>query len=127
MDIEAKRCILIIDDQKSNLSVLGHTLRREYTVYTAKDGQTGLEIADEFLPDLILLDIVMPDMDGYEVLSKLKSSEKIRNIPVLLVTGLTNKENVEIGMTMGAAGYIFKPFNATEILDKVADLLAQKT
>ena len=123
MDPTAKRSILIIDDEKSNLNVLGHTLRRDYTVYTAKTGKTGLEIADEYLPDVILLDIVMPDMDGYEVMSKLKSSDRLKNIPVILVTGLTNKESVEKGMSMGAAGYIFKPFKAAEILEIVASLL----
>ena len=124
MDPAVKRCILIVDDEKSNLNVLGHTLRREYTVYMAKTGKTGLEIADEFLPDLILLDIVMPDMDGYEVLSILKSSDRLKNIPVVFVTGLTSKENIENGMSLGAAGYIFKPFKASEILEKVSGLVA---
>ena len=119
MDQAGKYGILIVDDEKSNLNVLAHTLRQEYTVYTAKDGITGIEIANEYLPDLILLDIIMPEMDGYEVIAKLKESERTKIIPVIFITGLANHESVEKGMSLGAADYIFKPFNAVTIKEKV--------
>ncbi|MCL2124504.1 MAG: response regulator [Oscillospiraceae bacterium] len=119
MEQPVKRSILIIDDEKPNLNVLGHTLRQEYTVYTARDGKTGLEIANEYLPDLVLLDIIMPEMDGYEVLTKLKESDKTKDIPVVFITGLVSSESVQKGMSMGAADYIFKPFSASNIKEKV--------
>ena len=119
MEGAEKYRILIVDDEKSNLNVLSHTLRNDYTLYTARDGRTGLDIADEFLPDLILLDIIMPGMDGFEVLAELKASEKTRDIPVVFITGLVNNESMEKGIDMGAVDYIFKPFTADVIREKV--------
>ena len=120
MESRTKPGILIIDDEKSNLNVLNHTLRREYTVYVARDGKTGLILANEKMPDLILLDIVMPETDGYKVISELKASERTRDIPVIFVSGLVSDDDVKKGMSMGAADYIFKPFSAPEIKKKVA-------
>jgi CheY-like chemotaxis protein len=71
------------------------------------------------LPDVILLDILMPEMDGYEVLSRLKSDEETRNIPVIFVTGLINPEDEKKGLEMGAADYINKPFNADTVREKI--------
>ena len=112
MEETAKYSILIVDDEKPNLNVLGHTLRHEYTVYTARDGNTALEIAGEYSPDLILLDIVMPDMDGYEVIAALKQSDRTRSIPVIFITGLHEARDEEKGLLLGAVDYISKPFNA---------------
>ena len=119
MENTAKHSILIIDDEKPNLNVLAHTLRHEYAIYTARDGKTGLEIAKEYLPDLILLDIIMPDMDGYEVMTELKASQKTQNIPVIFTTGLVSSEDIKKGLAMGAADYISKPFSAANIKEKV--------
>ena len=114
-----KHSILIIDDEKSSLNVLTHILRQDYGIYTAKDGKTGLEIADEYMPALILLDIVMPDMDGYEVLAHLKASEKTKNIPVIFITGLDAGQNGTTGRAPEAAEYIYKPFHAADVKEKV--------
>jgi response regulator RpfG family c-di-GMP phosphodiesterase len=119
MEHTAKYSVLIVDDEKSNLNVLNHILRRDYTVYMAKDGKTGIEIANEYMPDLILLDIVMSGIDGYDVISILKASEKTKNIPVIFISGLVNSEDVEKGMSLGAVDYIFKPFSADNIREKV--------
>ena len=114
-----KHSLLIIDDEKSSLNVLTHILRLDYTIYTAKDGKTGIEIANEYTPKLILLDIIMPDMDGYEVLALLKASEKTKNIPVIFITGLANGQDEKTGSMPEVADYIYKPFQAANVKEKV--------
>ena len=113
------KSVLIVDDENMNMFALTHMLRPEYTVYAAKNGQSAIRIAKKQLPDVILLDILMPDMDGYEVLSLLKSDEETRKIPVIFVTGLINPEDEKKGLEMGAADYISKPFDAENVRMKV--------
>jgi len=105
-----KNSILIVDDEKSNLMVLTHLLAQEYAIYTAKDGRDAISKAENLLPDLILLDIVMPEMSGFEVLATLKNSEKTQEIPVIFITGLDSGEDEEKGLVLNAADYISKPF-----------------
>ena len=106
-----KNSVLVVDDENANVMALAHILGPEYIVRAAKDGQTALEAAETHLPDVILLDILMPDMDGYAVLGALKNSEKTQNIPVIFVTGLNDAVNEERGLSLGAADYITKPFS----------------
>ncbi|MCL2087008.1 MAG: diguanylate cyclase [Oscillospiraceae bacterium] len=108
--MENKNTLLIVDDEKLNLKVLTHILISKYTIYTAKDGPGAIEKAREYLPDLILLDIVMPGMDGYEVLSVLKSTKETQHIPVIFISGLSSREDEERGLAYEAADYISKPF-----------------
>jgi len=110
MDKEKKPGVLIVDDENSNILALTHILSSDYTVYAAKNGRNAIEAAEKFLPDVILLDIVMPDMDGYEVIKILKNSEKTRNIPVIFITGLGDSSDEEKGLAMGASDYVNKPF-----------------
>jgi len=107
-----KNSILIIDDEKSNLVFLNHLLSADYSVYVSRDGKDAIKKANELLPDLILLDILMPGMDGYEVLTELKSSETTQAIPVIFITGLSSAEDEEKGLALGTADYITKPFSA---------------
>jgi diguanylate cyclase (GGDEF)-like protein len=102
--------ILVIDDEKSNLMVLNGILSPDYTVFTAKSGKEGLNRAMADQPDLILLDIIMPEMNGFEVLKALKGSEETRRIPVIIITGLDNEDDEERGFSLGAVDYIGKPF-----------------
>jgi len=111
--------VLIVDDESMNMFALTHMLKPEYTVYAAKNGQSAIRIAKKQMPDVILLDILMPEMDGYEVLSLLKSDEETRKIPVIFVTGLINPDDEKKGLEMGAADYISKPFNADIVKEKV--------
>ncbi|MCL2708366.1 MAG: response regulator [Defluviitaleaceae bacterium] len=111
MEGETKSKILIVDDEKANLMYLNDLLGSASTLHMAKDGAQALRHAAEFAPDLILLDIVMPGMSGYEVLSELKKSEKTRNIPVIFITGLDTDEDETKGLELGADDYISKPFN----------------
>ena len=112
MNKASKRSILIVDDEVSNIRLLAHILGEEHTIYAVEDGLTGIEIAKMHQPDLILLDIVMPEMDGYEVLTVLKESTETREIPVIFITGLRGVEDEKKGLTYKAADYISKPFNA---------------
>ena len=106
-----KNSILIVDDEKSNIIALSMILSPDYTVYAAKNGRDAIEIAQEYLPDVILLDILMPEMDGYDIIAKLKEIEETESIPVIFVTGLTNVGSEEKGLDLGAADYIIKPFS----------------
>ena len=106
-----KNSILIVDDEKSNIVALMHILSPAYTIYASRGGQDAIEAAHEFMPDVIMLDVIMPDMDGYDVIKALKSSEKTRDIPVIFITGLSDVYNEKKGFDLGAADYINKPFN----------------
>jgi len=105
-----KNTILIIDDEKPNLMYLNEIFSDKYSIFVAKDGPEAIIKAKEILPDLILLDILMPGMNGYEVLAELKSSEMTRDIPVIFITGLSSSEDEEKGLSLGTADYITKPF-----------------
>ena len=119
MENAVKPNILIVDDEKFSINILSHILHQDYTIYSARDGKTGLEIANEYMPDVILLDIVMPEMDGFEVLSALKSSEKTKHIPVIFVTGLESGVNTNNGLASETADCIYKPFKASDVKEKV--------
>jgi len=104
--------LLIIDDDEMNTRILTHTLESDYTIYTVSDGVQAVAKAEEYMPDLILLDIVMPNMDGYQILAELKNSEKTRKIPVIFITGLDSTKDEEKGLSLDVADYIPKqPFS----------------
>ena len=113
MENEIRNSILVVDDVESNILALSRILRSEYTIYTATNGKDALIEAEEHTPDVILLDIIMPEMDGYQVLASLREMEKTRSIPVIFITGLSDTEEEELGLTLGAADYISKPFSPT--------------
>ena len=106
-----KNSLLIVDDDASNLLELVHILQSDYTIYTAKDGTTGFSRAEKLVPDLILLDFVLPDYNGFEVLKMLSECEKTKNIKVVFITGIHEVSNERMGFAMGAADYIRKPFD----------------
>jgi diguanylate cyclase (GGDEF)-like protein len=111
MDINQKNSLLVVDDDKSDLMMLSHILQSDYTVRVASNGKSALRIAEKYIPDLILLDIIMPDMDGYHVFTALHNLEKTEHIPVIFITGLNNYDDEKKGLTLGAADYISKPFD----------------
>ena len=113
MDNIKKGRILVVDDENSNIIILKNILSSEYTVYASTSGADAIEAARELLPDIILLDVLMPNMDGYEVLSALKSFEKTANIPVIIITSLSDEEDEKKGFDLGAVDYITKPFTPT--------------
>ncbi len=104
--------ILIVDDERFHLNVMVDLLNEDYKIVVAKSGQKALEIAfSEQPPDLILLDVIMPDMDGYEVCQRLKSSELVCHIPVIFLTIKSDVEDETRGFSLGAVDYITKPFS----------------
>jgi PAS domain S-box-containing protein len=119
MENNEKNSVLVVDDEKINLEVLRSILGQEYTVHMTKSGASALEMAGKYRPDLILLDIIMPDMNGFDVLETLKSSDKTRHIPVILITGLEGVEYEEKGLTLGAADFIHKPFSNKIVKSRV--------
>jgi signal transduction histidine kinase/HPt (histidine-containing phosphotransfer) domain-containing protein len=110
-----KNKVLIIDDQPVNIKSFRHILGDEYVVFAADNGKSGLKCAREQLPDVILLDILMPEMDGYDVIKVLKAAEETRHIPVIFATSLDSKEDEEKGLALGAADYISKPFHTATL------------
>jgi DNA-binding response OmpR family regulator len=112
--------LLIIDDIPENIQVLGHTLAKErYSVSFATDGQKALGMIAENDFDLILLDIMMPNMDGYEVCRRLKRMPGKKEVPVIFLTARTEPEDIVKGFQVGAVDYVTKPFNAPELLARV--------
>jgi len=111
--------ILIVDDDTSNLLELSSILRQEYKIYAVKDGASALEKADEAVPDLILLDVIMPDMSGFDVIAELKRSDKTKDIPVIFITGVSDRESEREGLSIGAVDYIRKPFDAMIVKHRV--------
>lgn len=110
--MEEKQKILIVDDERLNLNVLSDLLRQEYKVILAKNGNQALDrVNTDTPPDLILLDVVMPEIDGYEVLRKIKENEQTKDIPVIFITALDSKQDEARGLEMGAVDYIRKPFH----------------
>ena len=111
--MENKNSVLIVDDEKSNLLYLNHILGDDYKIFTARDAGEAIKRANKYRPDLILLDVVMPDMSGYEAITTLKESDETKEIPVIFVTGLSGSEDEMKGLDLGADDYITKPFNDT--------------
>lgn len=119
--------LLIIDDRESNRDLLSRQLRRYgFTVYTAKDGQEGLDMLREYEYDLILLDVLMPGLNGYQVLAKLKSDEQLHHIPVIMISALDEIDSVVRCIEMGAQDYLQKPFNPVILKAKITASLERK-
>ncbi|MFH2057271.1 MAG: response regulator [Pseudomonadota bacterium] len=112
--------ILIVDDIGKNIQVMARILSNDkYAISYATDGQKALEMVRAQDYDLILLDIIMPDMDGFEVCRKIKQMPGKKDIPIIYLTALTQKENIVQGLESGAVDYIIKPFNSTELKARV--------
>ena len=112
--------ILIVDDNPENLTVLGELLCERYSVRAANSGARALQLAMQTpLPDLILLDIMMPGMSGYEVLERLQDTPKLRDIPVIFTTAMNAEEDEQRGIALGAVDYITKPLKPTIVLARV--------
>ncbi len=112
--------ILIVDDSETNLSVVSNYLRKKkYKIALATDGEGALNILEKNKIDLVLLDIMMPGMDGFEVCHKIKGNEKTRDIPVIFLTALNETDDIVKGFEIGGIDYITKPFHEAELLARV--------
>ncbi|SMF29950.1 response regulator [Desulfovibrio gilichinskyi] len=112
-----KQTVLVVDDTSSIIAVFSKILSPEYRVKAAKNGLKALEITLETPPDIILLDIMMPEMDGYEVCRKLKLNPKTKEIPVIFVTAMVDAENKARALELGAVDFVTKPINPSVVLE----------
>jgi CheY-like chemotaxis protein len=116
-----RKKILVVDDERFNIKVLSDLLKTEYKIMAAINGVQALKAArSENPPSLILLDIMMPDMDGYEVLEQLKSDEKTQGIPVVFVTAMEGNSDKSRGLDLGAVDYLAKPVSPELVLETVS-------
>lgn len=123
MKILKKPTILVVDDTASNIDILLETLGDDYEIMVALDGETALNQAKESQPDIILLDIMMPEMDGYEVCKRLKEDNVTKEIPVIFVTAMNELVDEEKGLELGAIDYITKPFSLPIVKARVKNHL----
>jgi diguanylate cyclase (GGDEF)-like protein len=115
-----KGVVLIVDDQPTNIHALAHLLKEDYHILASTSGVKALELANgKRVPDVVLLDIIMPGMDGYEVCRQLKNNPKTKDIPVIFVTARGDSEDEATGLNLGAVDYIAKPFNNAVVKARV--------
>jgi len=119
MKSQYKGKLLLVDDTEENLDLLIEILSESYDLSIAVDGNSALERASLDLPDLVLLDIMMPIMDGYEVCQKIKINPRTKDIPIIFLTSKTDTDSIVKGFELGAADYVTKPFNEKELLARV--------
>jgi len=118
--------VLVIDDEPEILSILSFRISNwGYDPLPAGGGREGIELAEEEHPDLVILDVMMPILDGFETLKRLKQSEATKNIPVIMITVANAKMEVEKGISMGANFYLTKPYDAQELKSKIIQLIGE--
>ena len=128
MNKNKKISVLIIEDDSYISDMYRIKLESEnFEITTAKDGTIGIKILEKQKPDIILLDVVMPKMDGFDVLKTIKGNLGLKEVPVVLLTNLSQKENVERGFELGADSYIIKAhFTPSEVVKKIKDILKKQ-
>ena len=118
------KTVLIIDDQDDLRFILSFDLKKKgYQAIQAKNGKEGIDLAKKSMPGIILLDRKMPEMDGLETCRKIKEDESIKHIPVLMVSGKAQKDELHQAVEAGAAGYIIKPFKFDELFKKIQEIM----
>ncbi|MFZ2145824.1 MAG: response regulator [Sedimentisphaerales bacterium] len=121
--MKAQKKILAVDDNPDSTTIVEELFHEDYDLRTAATGEEALEIALDFQPDLILLDIILPDMDGYEVCRRLREHSSLSHTKIIMVTAKGALENKVTGYEVGANDYITKPFEEESILESVAFFL----
>lgn len=126
--MKEEKTVLIIDDIDTNIHTLIELFDGKYDVLASLDAQNALEILNDEDVDVILLDINMPVMDGFEVCQKIKENPKTKDIPIIFITASTNEESIEKAYEVGGVDYITKPFKAREVLSRINNqlLLSEK-
>ncbi len=124
MESSERPTVLVVDDNRMNIDLLVEILKNDYELLVALNGVTALEIIKETLPDIILLDIMMPEMNGYEVCRRLKSDPRTQKIPVIFITAKTQTEDEALGLAIGAVDYLTKPVNPAIVLARIKTHLA---
>ncbi|MFT5139740.1 MAG: two-component system alkaline phosphatase synthesis response regulator PhoP [Rhodothermales bacterium] len=123
-----KKRIVVVEDEGDILEVLSYNLMREgYDVFAASDGVEGLQKIQQILPDLVLLDLMLPGMDGLEICRQMRSSDQTQNIPIIMVTAKGEESDVVLGLGIGADDYVAKPFSPKELIARVSAVLRRQT
>lgn len=120
---DQRQLVLIVEDNRDVREYISMQLKDRYRLAMARDGKEGLRMATELVPDIIITDIMMPEMDGYELCQAVKQSAVLDHVPVIIVTAKTTQEDKLRGLQMGVDAYIYKPFNAEELAVSVGNLL----
>ena len=120
---QSRKTILIVDDAPENLDLLSGILKSTYRVKVAKSGEHALKVIAKSAPDLILLDVMMPEMDGYEVCRRLKSDDSTKDIPIIFVTAMEQESDETKGFELGASGYLTKPISPAIVQARIRTLL----
>ncbi len=117
--MKMQKKILAVDDEPASLEIIKEALSEHYDLRTASTGEEALEIAPEFIPDLIVLDIMLPGIDGYEVCQRLREDLDFKLTPIIMVTARTMLEEMIEGMKAGAEDYITKPFEVEDLMESI--------
>ena len=125
--VKERPTILVVDDTPANLSLLSHVLKGQYRIKVANSGVKALELATVAPPDLILLDIMMPEMDGFEVCRRLKATEATRQVPVIFLTAKTEIDDESLGFSLGAVDFIHKPISPPVVVARIKTHLEIKS
>ncbi|MBI3229387.1 MAG: diguanylate cyclase [Burkholderiales bacterium] len=126
IQLDRKPALLLVDDQPTNLHALAAILKADYDLSFATSGEAALQLAENELPDLVLLDVILPGISGIEVLRVLRANQKTANIPVILVTAASSEQNEINGLDLGADDYLTKPVQAQILLARVRNILLKK-
>jgi len=116
--------ILIVDDEPNIVMTLEYAFRKQgFEVFIARDGSEALEILNKEVPDVIMLDIMMPNVDGYETLKRIKDNQKLEKTKVVFLTAKNKASDIEKGLKLGADKYLTKPFSIKKIVSEIVELL----
>jgi two-component system alkaline phosphatase synthesis response regulator PhoP len=118
--VSNKKTVLVADDESSVLYSIRRILRDKYSIIEAGNGNEAVKLAQNHRPDIIFMDTMMPEKDGLTALSEIRANEDTKAIPVIMLTGLGFELNKKLAQTLGASGYITKPFQPQDILDAIA-------
>ena len=119
-DIPGKNKVLLVDDNEVQLSVAEIQLKKEYEVITARSGKEALEhLFHGLVPDVILLDVLMPNMDGWETFGRLRAVSRLHETPIIFLSSINDKKEIERAFDMGAADFIVKPCNSKEFIERI--------
>jgi two-component system, OmpR family, alkaline phosphatase synthesis response regulator PhoP len=122
--VNIKKKALVVDDEPNVRRLLHTILSKSFEVIEADDGKQAIEIANAQKPDVILMDMMMPKMDGLTACHVIKKDPATKSIPVIMVTAIGFELNIKLSQQMGASGYVTKPFSSQVLLDKIAEVLA---
>jgi putative two-component system response regulator len=117
------KTVLVVDDSATNLAIAEEALTEHFNVLTFSSAEKMMPVLQKITPDLILLDIEMPGMTGFEAMMQLKANDSYAKIPVVFLSALNDEANKTFGIELGAAGFITKPFSATELLNQIQQLV----